>query len=224
MEDPIVARSYFPELPLSAIESKNSGYLLETSGRARIAGHMAIRVSISPQDSYRYGYEFWLEEGTGLLLKWVLLDTNQQALAKLMFTEFKMGTSVNWDELESESRKDDFVEVKTFTPEETVISSSSPRWQPGKLPPGFRLESHSHLRGGNGVFEHSVYTDGLAAVSVYIEKYAGQAGIRPGVSHLGTNNAYAKRQGELQITVIGEVPAITVRSIANEMARAVASR
>ena len=223
VEDQVVASSYFPELPLSIIDGDTSGYRLETGGEARIAGHTARRVTISPEDSFRYGYDFWLEEQTGLLLKWELFDTNHKPLAKLMFTDFAMGSSVNLDELESDSRAEDFVEMKTFSLQNTVVTRSSPRWQPAKLPPGFQLASHSHKPGADGVYEHMVYSDGLAAVSVYVEQQGIEAEVKPGISQLGTNNAYTRKQGALQITVIGEVPAITVKTIANEMALSVAS-
>ncbi len=223
VEDPVVASSYFPELPLSVIESGASGYRLESGGRARIAGHTARRVSISPEDKFRYGYEFWLEEQTGLLLKWVLLNNNHKPLAKLMFTDFAIGNAIDLSELESDSRAEEFVEMKTFSPQKAVVTQSSPRWQPAKLPPGFKLTSHSHKTGVDGVYEHTVYSDGLAAVSVYVEKQGPGPAIKSGVSQLGTNNAYIRKQAGLQITVIGEVPAITVKSIANEMALSVAS-
>ncbi len=223
VEDPVVASSYFPELPLSVIESGASGYRLESGGRARIAGHTARRVSISPEDKFRYGYEFWLEEQTDLLLKWVLLNNNHKPLAKLMFTDFAIGNAIDLSELESDSRAEEFVEMKTFSPQKAVVTQSSPRWQPAKLPPGFKLTSHSHKTGVDGVYEHTVYSDGLAAVSVYVEKQGPGPAIKSGVSQLGTNNAYIRKQAGLQITVIGEVPAITVKSIANEMALSVAS-
>jgi sigma-E factor negative regulatory protein RseB len=223
VEDQVVASSYFPELPLSIIDGDTSGYRLETGGEARIAGHTARRVTISPEDGFRYGYDFWLEEQTGLLLKWELFDTNHKPLAKLMFTDFAMGSSVDLDELESDSRAEEFVEMKTFSLQNTVVTRSSPRWQPAKLPPGFQLASHSHKTGAEGVYEHMVYSDGLAAVSVYVEQQGIESEVKSGISQLGTNNAYTRKQGELQITVIGEVPAITVKSIANEMALSVAS-
>lgn len=223
VEDQVVASSYFPELPLSIIDGDTSGYRLETGGEARIAGHTARRVTISPEDNFRYGYDFWLEEQTGLLLKWELFDTNHKPLAKLMFTDFAMGSSVNLDELESDSRAEDFVEMKTFSLQNTVVTRSRPRWQPANLPPGFQLASHSHKTGADGVYEHMVYSDGLAAVSVYVEQQGLEAEVKPGISQLGTNNAYTTKQGALQITVIGEVPALTVKTIANEMALSVAS-
>jgi len=223
VEDQVVASSYFPELPLSIIDGDTSGYRLETGGEARIAGHTARRVTISPEDNFRYGYDFWLEEQTGLLLKWVLFDTDHKPLAKLMFTDFAIGSAVNMRELESDSRAEDFVEMKTFSIQKTVVTRSSPRWQPAKLPPGFHLTSHSHETGTDGVYEHMVYSDGLAAVSVYVEQQGLEAFVKPGINQLGTNNAYSRQQGNLQITVIGEVPVITVKAIADEIALSVAS-
>ncbi len=224
VEDQVIASSYFPELPLSVIEKNARGYRLETGGRARIAGQTARRVSISPEDSFRYGYDFWLEEQTGLLLKWVLLDPNRKPLAKLMFTDFAIGNAIDLSELESDSSTEKFVEMKTFSPQKAVLTQSNPRWQPAKLPPGFKLASHSHKAGVEEVYEHMVYSDGLAAVSVYVERKGAGSAIRSGISQLGTNNAYIRNQAGLQITVIGEVPAITVKSIANEMALSVASK
>ena len=223
VKDEVIDSSYFPELPLSIIDSDNSGYRLQTGGEARIAGHTARRVTISPEDNFRYGYDFWLEEQTGLLLKWVLFDTENKPIAKLMFTDFALGSAVNLDELESNSQAEDFVEMKTFSLQNTVVTRSTPRWQPEKLPPGFHLTSHNHETSADGVYEHMVYSDGLAAVSVYIEQQGAEAAVNPGVSQLGTNNAYTREQDGLQITVIGEVPAITVKAIANEMALSISS-
>jgi sigma-E factor negative regulatory protein RseB len=223
LEDQVVASSYFPNLPLSVIGSDSSGYRLEMGGEARIAGYKARRVGISPDDGFRYGYDFWLEEQTGLLLQWVLFNAEHDSLAKLVFTDFAMGSAVNLKELESDSQVEDFVEMKTFSPNKTVVTQSRPRWQPANLPPGFNLTSYSHEKEVGGVYEHLVYSDGLAAVSVYVEQQGAGPVVKPGISQLGTNNAYTRSQNGMQITVIGEVPAITVKSIAKEMALSVAA-
>ena len=222
VEDQSVTSNFFPELPLSVIDDHASGYRLETGGKARIAGHTARRVSISPTDDFRYGYDFWVEVHSGLLLKWILFDPKHKPLATLVFTEFAQGSSIDIDEITSDAGAEDFIEMKKYSLDNTVVRQTSPRWRPGKLPPGFELASHNHSSVDEDVYEHMVYSDGLAAVSVYVEQQAKSARIKSGVSQLGTNNAYIRRQGELQITVIGEVPAITVKSIADEMARSVA--
>jgi len=221
VEDHAMVSDYFPELPLSVIDSQGSGYRLETGGLARIAGHSARRVSISPDDNYRYGYDFWLEQKTGLLLKWVLVDSLEKEFAKLMFTDFAIGEDVNLDEIESASDEQDFVQMKTMSPEKSVVAQSTPRWQPASLPPGFRLTAHNHKAGTDEVYEHMVYSDGLAAVSVYVEENDKGIAVKPGVSRLGTNYAFVRNQGGLRITVIGEVPVLTVQSIAYAMALSV---
>jgi sigma-E factor negative regulatory protein RseB len=223
VEDAAVASTFFPELPLTAIDNKSAGYHLKLNGKARIAGQVARRVSIKPRDVFRYGYDYWLEEQSGLLLKWVLKDTDQKVLAKLMFTDFSIGADIDLKELESDSPAENFVALPTFSKVKTVVTQSQPRWQPSRLPPGFKLSSHNQQMGADGIFEHMVYSDGLAAVSVYIEMKGSEVGVLQGVGQLGTNNAYSRQQGELQITAIGEVPAVTVKTIANSMTRSVAS-
>lgn len=223
VEAPMVVNSFFPELPMSVIDGENSGYRLELGGQARIAGQLARRVSILPLDGYRYGYDFWLEEQTGLLLKWALFGAKHKLLAKLMFTDFVMGEAVDLAELESDAAPEDFVELKTFKPQTAQLAQAGPRWQPKNLPPGFLLESHSKTSGAHGQSEHLVYSDGLAAVSVYVEPSGSAQSPAQGSSHIGTNNAYSRQAGGLQITVIGEVPALTVKTIAQGMATAVAA-
>jgi len=221
--DSLVTSTFFPELPSEALSNSSVGYDLKLSGEARIAGKIAHRVSFKPKDDFRYGYDYWLEEHTGLLLKWVLVDRDRKVLAKLLFTEFKIGQNIDLKELESSSPAENFVAMPTFSKVKTVVTESSPRWQPDKLPPGFKLSSHNQQMNPDGIFEHMVYSDGLAAVSVYIEKKGSEVGVLQGVSQLGTNNAYSRQQGELQITAIGEVPAVTVKTIATSMVRSVAS-
>lgn len=222
VEDYAVANSYFPELPLAEI-TDSEAYRMYLSGTARIAGHTAHRVSILPQDKFRYGYDFWLEEQTGLLLKWVLKDSKDKALAKLLFTDFSIGSDVDVSELTPDSPAGGFRVLPTFSPAKPVVEQSSPHWLPNLLPAGFKLSSHSHETTAGSSFEHLVYSDGLAAVSVYIEKQGSQIGVMQGVGQLGTNNAFSRLHGNLQITAIGEVPAITVKTIANSMTRSVAS-
>ena len=223
VEDQVVENTFFPELPLSVIAGDESGYRLEIGGSARIAGHTARRVSIAPADKFRYGYDFWLEQQTGLLLKWVLLDARRKPLAKLMFTDFAIGADVELGEIEPAAEPGEFVPMKTLSAEKAVETRTAPRWQPAKLPPGFQLASHNRKAGTGDIYEHLVYSDGLAAVSVYVERKLGAAAAKPRVGRLGTNNAYIHGQGDLQITVIGEVPLITVQSIGIEMARSVAA-
>ena len=221
VRDPVIARSYFPELPLSAIDNPASAYQLTVRGNARIAGQNTRRISITPKDVFRYGYDFLLDEQTGLLLDWVLNDSNRRVLAKLMFTDIVFVSDVDRDELESDSDAEDFVEIKTLGPQKTVVTQSRPQWPPSDLPSGFRLISYSHKKGDVDVFEHMVYGDGRTAGSVDGEKQGGTQQIKQGSIQLGTNNAYSRQRDGLQLTVSGEGRASTVNTIAKKMVRSV---
>ena len=224
MEDPMVARSIFPEIPLQELDEASSQYRFELGGHARIAGHRGKRITIYPKDEYRYGYDLWLEEHSGLLLRWVLYDSKRKTLAKLMFTDLKLGAEVEFEELLSPAPADQFVILQTGMPDKQVRSSLAAQWQPPDLPPGFRLSARSYQGEVDGVaFEHLVYSDGLATVSVYIESQLQSSAVAEGLSRLGTANAFSRRAGSRQVTAIGEVPPITVEAIGNAFAAPVAA-
>jgi sigma-E factor negative regulatory protein RseB len=225
MRDPVVTGAIFPDLPIDDLSSQDGSYSFDTGGAARIGGHKGLRVTIVPGDEFRYGYDLWLEENTGLLLKWVLFDADKNALAKLVFTELKLGSDIDLKELESSTPSQDFIKLETGMPEHQVVTRASPKWQPAKLPPGFRLAAHSHEeREGENVFEHLVYSDGLASVSVYIEKLEAASNSVQGLSQIGTANAFSRSLGSRQVTVIGEVPAATVVAIGESFSMPAAAR
>ncbi len=214
--DKQVNKQVFPAIPIDLLTSPDARYSLQLGGQERVAGHTAQVIEIKPLDKFRYGYSLWLEVKSGVLLKSVLRDSDQRALAKLMFTEIRFGDDVDRAELEPDAPDDEYVNLTPVVPIlEPASLSERPRWHPAQLPPGFRLSSHSHGNRDDGqVFEHLVYSDGLASVSVYIESLNGEQGSMSGLSRIGALNAYARQRNDLQITAIGEVPELTVRTIA----------
>jgi sigma-E factor negative regulatory protein RseB len=59
-----------------------------------------------------------------------------------------------------------------------------------------------------------VLSDGLATVSVYVEKSTTVEQALDGESKMGSINAYGRQLSDYQITVMGEVPGDTVKQIA----------
>jgi len=217
-----VGRSLLPVLPLDDVLSSSAQYTLKMGVMGRVAGRRVQAVKIRPRDQYRYGYTLWLDVETGLPLKSVLHDADEKGstLARLMFTDIRYGDAVDHSELTSEVPEERFELVSSPIPKTRAVSPDQPpRWSPAELPSGFRLTSHNHedRDNGNGMFEHLVYSDGLATVSLYIETLAdGQQAI-PGLSRLGGMNAYVQQMDTLQITGIGEVPEITVKTLVNNV-------
>jgi sigma-E factor negative regulatory protein RseB len=215
-EDPGFNLSFFPELPANQRDLAQDSYSLIIGSEARVASHQARNLKIVPKDGYRYGYSLWLESHSDLLLKWELVDSKGKTLAKLMFTDISLGSEVDEKELRPTRQLKKFKTVESKLPAGRGRSGITPKWQPATLPPGFQLINHRYFgERDKGVFEHLIYSDGLAAVSVYIESIGTGDSPDTGASRIGTTHAYSRTAEDMLITVVGDVPAITVKSIAN---------
>jgi sigma-E factor negative regulatory protein RseB len=221
LEDAAFKRSFFPELPLDQQDQTEASYSLKIGSRARIAGHKARNIKILPRDNYRYGYSLWLEEHSGLLLKWELIGSNRKVLAKLLFTDFRLGSEVDVKELKSSSQQQKFRTIESSLPAGKGLSHTEPRWRPKNLPPGFKLTAHRFSgQTDKRIYEHLVYSDGLAAVSVYVESGDKDSGREAGLSRLGTTHAFSRMTDDMLITVVGDVPAVTVKFIGDAVSPA----
>lgn len=209
LQDPAFKRSFFPSVPLDRLRGV---YRLEWGGKGRVAGHPVRNLRVIPDDEFRYGYSLWLDERSRLLLQWELLDINQVPMARLLFTDFRYGTEVDAGELKTSKPLGHYNTVASALPQGNTVTGQVSRWQARDLPEGFELTDHRYAQGEDDrLYEHLVYGDGLAAVSVYIESSDGE-GV-PGVSNMGTTHAFTRRERLVKITVIGDVPAATVLKI-----------
>jgi len=217
-EDQGYNRSFFPELPVDQQGSIEVYYSLKVGNVTRIAGHQARNLNVVPLDQYRYGYDLWLEETSGMLLKWELIGNDRKPLAKLMFTDIRLGSAVDAKELEPASQMKKFKTVESQLPSGRGYSKTAPTWKPEALPPGFKLRAHRfYAEPGQGVYEHLVYGDGLAAVSVYIESIKPDSALQTGMSRLGITHAFSRTHDDILITVVGDVPGVTVKFIGDSV-------
>lgn len=219
LADPAFKRTFFPQVPIDHQDQTRRCYTIELGGTGRVAGRTARSVSVLPKDQYRYGYRLWLEERSALMLKWELVDGDRKPLARLMFTDFRMGSEVDAGELVPSSQLQKFRTVESRLPAGPGRTTAAPRWLPQNLPAGFELTDHRLFgQQGRGIFEHLVYSDGLAAVSVYVESDDGETGQQAGLSRMGTTHAFSRISDGVFITVMGDVPEATVRFIGNAVA------
>jgi sigma-E factor negative regulatory protein RseB len=71
------------------------------------------------------------------------------------------------------------------------------------------------LPGGTTPVNHIVFSDGVAALSVFIE--AGSEKAEPGPSQRGALNVYTRVMAGHTVRVLGEVPPVTVRQVADNI-------
>lgn len=193
-------------------------YTVKASGFDRVAGRHARILEMVPLDKLRYGYKFWLEKDSGLLLKCDLLDEQQQVVEQLMFSELNILQQVpmNINRISSEVSGYKVVDLDMGK----VNQDHSP-WVASRLPQGFTMTGN-YIRpsiNGKGMRHHTIYSDGMASVSVFIEKHRPDETTLMGVSRMGALNAYSYHLDNNHITVIGEVPVATVRLIGQSIRR-----
>lgn len=196
-------------------------YQFQAEGLDRVAGLAARRVLIKPRDTFRYGYRLWLDRSNGLLLKSDLLAADGQALEQAMFADITVVDHIPDAMLAPTTASEGFAwfkQDKSAAPAQAEQSA----WRIDHLPDGFAITSRFHhpLPDSDAPAEHLIATDGLASVSVYIEKLTGNPKRFVGGSTMGAMNAYGTVVDDHQITVIGEVPGGTVEMIARSVTQA----
>lgn len=190
---------------LSAIESF---YQLAPVARDRVAGRDAKLIAVAPRDQYRYGYRLWIDDKTGLLLKSDLLGDQGRVLEQVMFTSIELLTEKEKQRLLAESGGQ-----TGERSEGAAAPAGRSKWSITMVPAGFQLVNSRSTTPQGGV-AHMIFSDGLASVSVFIE-----AQLQPaekafkGHSSMGAVNAFGNVVNGHQVTVVGEVPEITVKTI-----------
>ncbi len=199
------------------LEALEQQYSVGLAGGDRIAGRAARKIVIEPRDGYRYGHNIWVDIRTGLLLRSELTERSN-VVEQLVFTALSELESVEPTLLEPENGGSNFVR---YEPAELEISSSDfGRWQVEELPAGFQPETRGRHRLPNRQpVEHHIYSDGLASVSVFIERLQDLAEGELGQTRVGAVNAYGRLVDGHRVTVIGEVPAQTVKLIGDSLRR-----
>jgi sigma-E factor negative regulatory protein RseB len=207
------ARKEFPALLPEQLSGVAEHYQLRKGGRERIAGYDAQALTLEPRDEYRYGHKLWVEDNTRLLLKARMLDENSHAVGQFHFTDVNINGP-----LTRESVKPSF-NIPLEDGSANLASPSDTGWVVRNPPPGFKkiMEMKRPKRDGQGQISHLVFSDGLAAVSVFIESTPAARRGADGPSHQGAVNIYTKSLPEHLVTVLGETPAVTVMQIANSV-------
>ena len=186
----------------------------------RVAGMKARQIHIVPRDRYRYGQRLWVAETSHLPLRSEVVDEQGNIIEMLIFTSLEVRDSIPADMLQpTVGEHDQIFELAHQEPSRRAARRSPPGWESIDLPPGFRqkVQRRHFLPNKFSQVEHHVYSDGLASVSVFIEQQDQEEQPLVGASRIGGVNIYGHLHNGHAITVLGEVPGVTVRQIAESM-------
>jgi sigma-E factor negative regulatory protein RseB len=204
----------FPALLPDSLAQLNGNYKISIGKPGRVAGRKAVSVHIKPRDAYRYGYLLWADEASGLLLKASLQDERGDVVEQYMFTQVVIGKAIAESELKPQYPAKGIVWQRA---DAAPQSSPTGQWLATRLPAGFTLTARMMrmLPARKQPVEHLVYSDGLAVVSVFVERVEDEAksNLLSGLTRMGVVHVFGKVIDGHQVTVVGEAPAMTVDMI-----------
>ena len=193
-------------------------YEMKLLGEDRIADMSTVVVHINPRDKYRYGIKFWINDKSGLMMKSNLINEEGKVVEEVMFTHLKLFDGEEKLIVDTMPKIDEsFTLVRYHVGDSSTSIAADNSWQVSATPGGFRRDSvlKRQIPGTDQFVQQMIYTDGLASLSIFIEKKTSDTS--SGMSSMGAVNAYIRILNDYSVTAIGEVPAVTVKLLAESV-------
>lgn len=220
--DDVLVNKSKPRKVLKSVDTalaNSDMYDVTLRGEERVAGIMSDVVDVNPADEFRYGYRFWVDQATGMMLRSMVVDASDIPLEELMFTDITYLESVDPERFEIDVNivSTQWVDTPAGTLEPTGAPVNKVSFN--SLPKGFVEQSESYRMlpvQEDSPVSHVVVSDGVATLSVYVE-YVQRTDHDPanlGGTRMGALNAYSLSLPSALVTVVGEAPRKTVEVIA----------
>ena len=206
-------RGRFPFLLPEQLSALNASYQAKQLGVERVAGYDAQVILFQPKDNLRYTHKMWVHTDSGLLLKAAVLTEKNHVAEQYAFTQLQIGGQIDrsWIRLSASAG----LQGKGLSQPPIAVKNGEPinsGWVADMLPTGFNktMEIQRTMRGKHAPVTQIVYTDGLSAISIFIEANDRDEDDVDGLSSRGALNLFHKVKDKYLITVVGEVPPHTV--------------
>ena len=192
-------RSFLVDVPKN-LDDIDATYQLERVGEENVAMLPSYVIAIRPKDNTRYPRKIWIEKQQFLPLKTVVYDNSGVPLEQVVFIEIEVKDALP------------FVDVQRHQAQPQ--SSDQAAFVASELPKGFKeiFFIRKPMHDAEHPVDHLVLSDGFTLVSIYMENKT--AAMPSGLQSIGAVNSYSRTLDNYQLTVMGVVPAETVKLIA----------
>ncbi len=205
----------FPALLTSPPIDLDHYYRLSIEGTDRIAGRNAQLVVLEARDRQRYGYRLWFDKDSYLLLKAQTINEKGVSIEQVAFTNVTIGGTIEASRVRPSVTNTDG--WRTETNRMVPVDLAQAGWSVTQPPPGFRkVMEVRRAFGGREDIGQMVYSDGLAAISIFIEP-AEPHDSAEGEASKGPINVVTERHGEFWLTIVGDAPVASVRDMAKQV-------
>ncbi|WP_420813219.1 MucB/RseB C-terminal domain-containing protein [Pararobbsia silviterrae] len=197
-------------------------YDVRPVGDDRIAGYATQVIALEPKDSYRFAFRLWFDKKTGLLLRAQTLDDKHQVLEQIAFSQITFTVPYDHRIVASGIRETSGWSV--VHPPIDTVDMAAEGWRVPPVVAGFhaireiRRPMAAREPGDPPVqVDQAVYSDGLSAVSVFVEP-VGKSDRKEGIASSGATHILVRKSGDFWVTVVGEVPQPTLEQFASAIA------
>jgi sigma-E factor negative regulatory protein RseB len=201
----------FPALLPDKVGAIAQHYDISLGETRRVGGFECQAVVLTPRDNLRYGYRLYADTSSGMLVRAITVDAAGNPVEQFTFTQLSIGR-VTPDMVKSRHA------ASAWRVEDTEAAPTRlAGWGLSAELPGFqKVVELTRRMGESKPVGQVVYSDGLAAVSVFIEPLqARREPARTGLASLGAIHIYTREVANHMVTVVGEAPAASVQRIAN---------
>jgi sigma-E factor negative regulatory protein RseB len=196
-------------------------YELRLEGRERIAGHEAQVFLLQPRDDLRYAQRVWADMGTGLMLRSDVIGPQRVVLESAAFSEVEIGVRPQTENVLLAMRKLEGYRVLHAQQQLTQLEAEG--WLLERPVPGFKLTACMkrplESAAGEDQVLQAVYSDGLTHVSLFIEPFDARRPYAELSGQIGATGTLRQRRGEHWVTLMGDVPPVTLKSFADSLQR-----
>ncbi len=207
-------KSSFPALLGALASTIAEQYNVRDWDQQRVAGLDCQVLLLESKDGLRYAHKLWADINTGLLLKAQVFNEKGDVVEQTVFTQVEIGGGADHYQALL-AKRDGGRDWHVATQQVSEANFAEAGWRIDMPVPGFRklLELKSSMGEGGGQVGQIVYSDGLAAVSVFLEPFKDGANAAEGLSSKGAINMFRRKVGGNVVTVLGEAPAACVTRI-----------
>ena len=219
-------RRKFPFLLPEQLTALSENYQIKEAGVERVAGYNAQVIVFEPRDNLRYTHKIWAHSDSGLLLKAAVVGDKNRVVEQYAFTQLQIGGNIDRSWIGLTTSRADPAPAKQEgglppVPSDIIKGSAAINsgWVVDGIPAGFKktMEILRPMRGKHAPVTQIVFSDGLSAVSIFIEPADEDEDDVEGLSNRGAVNLYHKIVDDHLITVVGEVPPRTVMRALNSI-------
>ena len=211
-------RSRFPTLLSEQLSALSKNYRASQAGIERVAGYDTQVILFEPKDNMRYAHKIWVHTDSGLLLKSAVLGEKNKVVEQYSFTQLQIGGKIEHAGLPL--RKFKGTQGANLAEAHANLNfAANSGWVVGTLPVGYNkiMEIQRPMHEKHAPVIQMMFSDGLSAISVFIEPDDGDEDDVDGLSSRGAVTLYHRVVDKHLITVVGEVPTRTVVQVFNSV-------